>query len=401
MKQLFIFLFLAMSAVVFSQAPQSIPYQAVVRNIDGSTLANTPVNITFKIHDNNAMGTVVYEETHATTTNAQGLVSLNVGGGTAVTGTFSGIQWGTGSKFLHVLMNAGNGVVDLGTQQMMSVPYALYAEKANSIKLTVSLIGDTLFQGNGDFIIVPGISLANNNQSNIITNDSLIEGDLGVVLLPGILTCQDEYISVTGCGGQESLLYNDIQYSLIEINGQCWFAENLSTSKYRTGANIISGLSGPAWAGINEGAYSFYGNDQNNGYVNGNLYNYFAVTDSRGLCPAGWHIPSDCEWMYLEMSINMPLMDLENFGYRGINQGALLKANSSWIYENGLNNNLGFNARPAGYREYQGSFSGLNTNAIFWTSTGNIVRVLESQNSQLNRDGQPSNAGSSIRCVKD
>ena len=130
MKPLLTFLFLAISAVVFSQAPQSIPYQAIIRNTDGSTMANAAVTITFKIHDNSATGTVVYEETHNNNTNAQGLVSLNVGGGTAVTGTFSGIQWGTRSKFLQVLMNAGNGVVDLGTQQMMSVPYALYA--ANS-----------------------------------------------------------------------------------------------------------------------------------------------------------------------------------------------------------------------------------------------------------------------------
>ena len=99
MKQLFTFLFLAISAVVFSQAPQSIPYQAVVRNTDGTMMANAAVTITFKIHDNSATGTVVYEETHATTTNAQGLVSLNVGGGVAVTGTFSGIQWEQEASF--------------------------------------------------------------------------------------------------------------------------------------------------------------------------------------------------------------------------------------------------------------------------------------------------------------
>ena len=64
MKQLFTFLLLAISAVVFSQAPQSIPYQAVVRNTDGSNMANAAATITFKIHDNSATGTVVYEETH-------------------------------------------------------------------------------------------------------------------------------------------------------------------------------------------------------------------------------------------------------------------------------------------------------------------------------------------------
>ncbi len=81
-------LFLFLAPALYSQAPQSIPYQAVVRNTDGSTMANAAVTITFMIHDNSATGTVVYEEIHATSTNAQGLLSLNVGGGTAVTGTF-------------------------------------------------------------------------------------------------------------------------------------------------------------------------------------------------------------------------------------------------------------------------------------------------------------------------
>ena len=158
MKNLFLFItFGTITFSSFSQAPPSIPYQAVVRNTDGTMITNTAVTITFKIHDNSATGTVVYEETHATTTNAQGLVSLNVGGGTAVTGTFSGIQWGTGSKFLHVLMNTGSGVVDLGTQQMMSVPYALYAEEVN---VRVSVTGDSLFIGN-QVSIVPGVSAAN------------------------------------------------------------------------------------------------------------------------------------------------------------------------------------------------------------------------------------------------
>ena len=188
MKNLFLLISLVASTLQgISQAPQSIPYQAVVRNTDGSTMANAAVTITFKIHDNSATGTVVYEETHNNNTNAQGLVSLNVGGGTAMTGTFSGIQWGTGSKFLQVLMNAGNGVIDLGTQQMMSVPYALYAEDVN---VRVSVTGDSLFIGD-QVSIVPGVSAA--NPANI--------SNYGSVLLPGNTTCQNEYISVTGCGG--------------------------------------------------------------------------------------------------------------------------------------------------------------------------------------------------------
>jgi hypothetical protein len=127
MKQLFTLLLLAVSSVIAAQAPQSIPYQAVIRNTDGSVMANTSINIIFKIHDFSATGTVVYEESHNTSSSEQGLVALNVGGGTPITGTFIDINWGNGAKFLQVLMNPGNGMIDLGTQQMMSVPYALYA----------------------------------------------------------------------------------------------------------------------------------------------------------------------------------------------------------------------------------------------------------------------------------
>jgi hypothetical protein len=144
MKHFFTLLIILAVHFAYAQAPQSIPYQAVVRNTDGTVMSNTALTMTFKIHDGSATGTVVYEESHNISSNAQGLVALNVGGGTPITGTFSNINWGNGAKFLHVLMNAGNGVVDLGTQQMMSVPYALYAEKSGETVITENLqIGQT------------------------------------------------------------------------------------------------------------------------------------------------------------------------------------------------------------------------------------------------------------------
>jgi hypothetical protein len=157
MKQLLTLLFITVNFFAFSQAPQSIPYQAVVRNTDGSLMASTSMSMIFRIHDVSATGTIVYEETHSATSNTQGLVSLNVGSGTAVTGTFANIKWGNGAKFLHVLLNTGSGNVDLGTQQMMSVPYALYTEDVN---VRFSAIGDTLFIGT-NYSIVPGLSEAN------------------------------------------------------------------------------------------------------------------------------------------------------------------------------------------------------------------------------------------------
>jgi hypothetical protein len=117
---------------VIAQSPQAIPYQAVVRSADGSVMANTSLTLTFKIHDISATGSVVYEETHSTSSNIQGLVSVNIGEGTVVTGTFSTINWGNGAKYFRVLMNSGNGNVELGTQQMLSVPYALHAGNSNN-----------------------------------------------------------------------------------------------------------------------------------------------------------------------------------------------------------------------------------------------------------------------------
>jgi len=120
----------------FAQVPQGIPYQAVARNGQGQPLANTNVKVRFSILDSTATGTAVYVESHSTATSALGLFSANVGMGTASTGTFSAVNWGQNYKFLKVELDTtatGNSYIDLGTQQMMSVPYALYAGSANSL----------------------------------------------------------------------------------------------------------------------------------------------------------------------------------------------------------------------------------------------------------------------------
>ncbi len=393
MKQLFTYLFLVISATIIAQAPQSIPYQAVVRNTDGSVMADAAVTMTFKIHDNSATGIVVYEENHTATTNAQGLISLNVGNGVVVLGTFSGVNWGSGSKFLHVLMNAGSGVVDLGTQQMMSVPYALYAE---DVDVRVSATGDTLFIGS-NYSIVPGVSAAN----------PVSISNYGSVLLPGNTTCQNEYISVTGCGGQDSLLYYDRYYSLTEIGGQCWFAENLATDKYSNGDNIPTGLSNIQWQNTTSGAYVFYNDDIANDVNYGKLYNWYTTVDTRGVCPTGWHVSTACEWDYLVMHIG---------GYLG--SGGKLKSTAGW-WLNGLNT-FGFNAMPGScyYFDsgvdsgvyYFGGNSPIGSSAFWWSSSSINISDASLRCISMamgSNDLSPlflsniKNNGFSLRCIKD
>jgi hypothetical protein len=114
--------------------PPGIPYQAVVRNANGQVAANTAATTKFTLHQNTTDGAVEYQETHALTTNAQGLVSAVIGQGTAVQGTFASINWSNTTKFLQVEVDLGNGYVDLGTQQLMSSPFAIRAQSAASIE---------------------------------------------------------------------------------------------------------------------------------------------------------------------------------------------------------------------------------------------------------------------------
>ena len=118
-----------------AQAPQGIPYQSVIRNGSGALLINQTVHIRFSIHDSTMLGTIVYQETHTTTTSNLGMITLSIGQGTPSTGSFSTINWGVHSKFMQVELDAagGNNYIDLGTQQMMSVPFALYAGSAGSL----------------------------------------------------------------------------------------------------------------------------------------------------------------------------------------------------------------------------------------------------------------------------
>ena len=119
-----------------AQAPQGIPYQAVARNAQGTPVDSQLVKIRFSIIDSAASGNAVYVESHTVTTSKLGLFSVSVGLGTPSTGTFSAINWGVNAKFIKVELDAtgsGSSYVNLGTQQMMSVPYSLYSAKSGEV----------------------------------------------------------------------------------------------------------------------------------------------------------------------------------------------------------------------------------------------------------------------------
>jgi hypothetical protein len=140
--QLFI-LFIGLTAI--AQVPQKMTYQSVIRNTNGDLLTNTSIGIQISILKNSPTGQAVYIETMSNTTNENGLLTLEIGGGTPVTGTFAAINWATGTYFVKTETDPSGGTnySIIGVGQLLSVPYALFSGKSTNLgKSTIYLTDD-------------------------------------------------------------------------------------------------------------------------------------------------------------------------------------------------------------------------------------------------------------------
>ncbi len=144
MEKLFIILTMVITAIAtYSQAPQKLSYQAVIRNNSGQLVTNHAVGIRATILQGSPSGSVVYQETFNSLTNGNGLVSIEIGGGTLVSGNFSTINWASGSYYLRTETDptGGTSYSITGTSQLISVPYALHAKNAASYTETDPVFG--------------------------------------------------------------------------------------------------------------------------------------------------------------------------------------------------------------------------------------------------------------------
>lgn len=132
-KHLLLLSTLVFAAVIQAQSPQYINYQAALRNGSGQALANQAVTLRLGIYQGPSSTLKVYEETHSLTTNAQGVVNCQIGKGSpTMMASLSGINWGADVYNLKAEVNSGGGFLELGTQQLISVPYSLYSNRADS-----------------------------------------------------------------------------------------------------------------------------------------------------------------------------------------------------------------------------------------------------------------------------
>ena len=229
-----------------------------------------------------------------------------------------------------------------------------------------------------------------------------------------------ECLPLHDCG--EPLGYQGYDYATVLIGEQCWFAENLRCENYENGDAIPSGLSDSEWQSTSSGAVAVYGegsstcssyNTDGDACIApwslnefGRLYNEHAVNDSRGLCPSGWHVSSDDDWMTLEMALGMSEEEAVSLFWRGTDQGAQMKSDHGWYNGGNGTNSSGFEALSAGRRTVEGDFGGAGFSGRWWVTSLDIStgwqRQLDFSNDQVWRYGNiHPNYGFSVRCVQD
>lgn len=239
----------------------------------------------------------------------------------------------------------------------------------------------------------------------------------------------------TGYGDQQSFTTPDLNYDspsdidgnlykTVQIGSQVWMAENLKTTRYNDGTVIPEIQDNSVWLTLLIGGRRWYGNDATT-YKDlyGAMYNWNAV-NTKKLCPAGWHVPSDDEWKKLEIELGMTPEEADSWGSdefpmlisRGTDQGTQLKATSGWTNWEGKDGNgtntSGFSALPGGDTGWFGEFDLAGQCGTWWSSTefnpanwnetsSAIARALGSGDEGVIRAAYYKHTGFSVRCLRD
>jgi hypothetical protein len=395
MKKLYTLLALVITLITFAQAPQGFNYQATVRNNAGELIVNQNVNFKFNIMLNSATSLPVFSETHMAPTDDLGQVNLVIGQGTATTGSFSTINWGTGNYYLGIELNTGSGYIAMGTTQLLSVPYALYANSSGNSQATTPNLASVLAVNNGannlqiknladptdaqDAVTMSFLLAQISNLQQQITNNLIAQYPAGSVFCASGPTQIVPVLSpITGkvwmdrnlgasqvaTSSTDALAYGDLyQWGRRADGHQCRNSATTttlsSTDQPLNGSYILNGSSLFDWR-----------SPQNNSLWQG-------VNGTNNPCPGGYRLPSETE-------LNSEL--------------------TSWS----SNNAAGAFTSPlkfpmAGYRsESSGSLINVGAYGSCWSSTVSSTDArglgFNSSIALIGSDGRA--AGGPVRCIK-
>lgn len=356
------------TASVFAQAPQKMSYQAVIRDNSNALVANQTVGMQVSILQGSASGTAVYVETHNATTNINGLVSIEIGGGALVSGSFSTINWANGPFFIKTETDPTGGAsyTITGTSQLLSVPYAMYAG----------------ISANG----VP----SGGSSGQVLTNC------YGYPTWTNAGQCPPPYPA-------GSIFCNGTPTSIVDVinpsTGKIWMDRNLGASQVATSstdANAYGDLY--QWGRATDGhqcrnsstSTILSNNDQPN---NGN----FIIVNSGNF---DWRNPQNNNLWQGISGINNPCPS----GYRIPTQQELEAERTSWS----ANNSTGAFTSPlklpmAGSRAGNtGILTGENVSGYYWSSSvlNNAARLLFFINNNAYLDYNYRAIGFTVRCIK-
>jgi uncharacterized protein (TIGR02145 family) len=170
-----------------------------------------------------------------------------------------------------------------------------------------------------------------------------------------------QVIGSCSLSGQTAKVDEGSSYSGIKIGSNIWTDKNLDVSAFRNGDPIPEARTAAEWekaAKDGKPAWCYYENDTVNGKKFGKLYNWFALTDPRGLAPAGWRVPSNEDWRTVTGTLG------------GVDMtGMKLKSTNGWQKREYANNKSGFSALPGGIRDVKGKFSDLNYRGQWWSTS--------------------------------
>jgi uncharacterized protein (TIGR02145 family) len=446
----------------FSQAPDSFLYQAVIRAENGEILANQSVGIQIQILQGSESGSIIFAETHQALTDENGLIRIEIGGGTPVQGTINDINRAAGPCFLNTQIDptGGDNYSIYGVGRILSVPYAWYAKTAEHYTGTITetdpvfrqsparsitdfdtaywnILPDSTFENDQVFYlsVAKGISENDirkwNNKPDTETQtlaDVLMIDPRGFRQIKNIgrpTGPQDaatkayadslaEPINILMRSFKSGGPVRDFDgnlYNTVQIGNQVWMAENMKTTRYADGTPVPDGTGIGSIAGNYTSKYWFvYDDSLKYKKEYGLLYTWTAAMNGspgsaqnpsgvQGVCPTGWHVPSHPEWQEL----------VEYLGGIEVAGGKLKETGTAhWNSPNtGATNSSFFSAVATGVRSPNGSYWNI-LNTVWFISTTELpdsyyhVRPLgwERATAEDHYAGSK-DQGQAVRCLKD
>jgi len=358
MKRVYaIFAAVLLTSGLFAQSPQKMSYQAVIRDATDH-LVSTQIGMKISILQGTVDGSVVYTETQTPIPNINGLVTIEIGDADPV--SFAAIDWSNGPYFLKTETDpAGETSYTItGTSQLLSVPYALYANSIN---------------------------LSKNNKPY----DFYIDDGLNLRILPKISVEKPYSVVPTVTDADANT------YGTVKIGTQVWMAENLKTTQYNNNTPIPLIEDNDEWLALSTPAYCWYNNEEATyKTIYGALYNWYALdattNGGKNVCPTDWHVPTETEWAILTT-------------YLGSFAGGRLKESGTTHWESpniDAIDDSKFTALPGGVR-WNGSFYSIGITGFWWSSTDNIYVMLSNSDGNASIVYDQKQHGFSVRCLKD